>query len=98
MLPLLEDPNRPWKKAAFNQIPRPYLADQDWIHMGYSMRTQRFRFTEWVDRDRTVVARGLYDLEKSASETVNIAGQPENAAVVDALSAQLRDGWRKAVP
>ncbi len=98
MLPLLEDPDRPWKKAAFSQIPRPYLADQDWVHMGYSMRTQRFRFTEWVDRDRTVVARGLYDLENSASETVNVADQPENAALVDTLAVQLRDGWRKAVP
>lgn len=98
MLPLLEDPNRPWKKAAFTQISRPYLTDQDWVHMGYSMRTQRFRFTEWVDRHRTVVARGLYDLEKSRSETVNIADRPESAALVGTLADQLRDGWRAALP
>ncbi len=98
MIPLLEDPDRPWKKAAFSQIPRPYLSDQDWVHMGYSMRTRQFRFTEWMDRDRTVVARELHDLQSARFGTVNIAGRPENSALVDSLSDQLRDGWRAARP
>ena len=98
MLPLLDDPGRHWKKAAFSQIPRPYLADQDWVHMGYSMRTQQFRFTEWLDRDRTVVARELYDLERSPIEAINLADRREAVALVDSLAAQLRGGWRNALP
>ena len=98
MLPLLEDPDRPWKKAVFSQIPRPYLADQDWVHMGRSMRTQRYRYTEWIDRAGTAAARELYDLETAAFGTVNIANRPESAALVRSLAAQLRDGWRKARP
>ena len=98
MLPLLEDPDRPWKKAVFSQIPRPYLADQDWVHMGRSMRTQRYRYTEWIDRAGTAVARELYDLETAPFGTVNIANRPESAALVRSLAAQLRDGWRKARP
>ncbi len=98
MMPLLEDPEQPWKKAAFHQIPRPYLSDQDWVHMGYSMRTRLFRFTEWIDRNGTVVARELYDLRAAPLETVNIANRPENSALVDSLSAQLRDGSRAARP
>lgn len=98
MLPLLEDPDRPWKKAAFSQIPRPYLADQDWVHMGRSMRTEQDRYTEWFDREETVVARELYDLETAPFGTVNVANRPERAALVNSLATQLRDGWQSARP
>ncbi|MHC4411890.1 MAG: sulfatase, partial [Planctomycetota bacterium] len=58
MAPLLEDPARPWKKAAFSQYPRGKV-------MGYSMRTERFRYTEWKDRETgKVLARELYDHQK----------------------------------
>lgn len=98
MIPLLEDPSRPWKTAAFNQIPRPYLADQDWEQMGYSMRTDRYRYTEWVDRERRVVSRELYDFRISPTETVNLASRTEHRRVVQDLSARLQAGWRAALP
>ena len=98
MMPLLDDPRRPWKKAAFHQITRPYLADRDWTWMGYSIRTPRHRYTEWVDRSRLVTARELYDLQASPFETVNLAGESEQAELVAALSKQLRAGWRSARP
>ncbi|MHC4542501.1 MAG: sulfatase-like hydrolase/transferase, partial [Planctomycetota bacterium] len=43
MMPLLHHPDRQWKKAAFSQYPRGKV-------MGYTMRTRRFRYTEWQDR------------------------------------------------
>ena len=49
--PLLDDPKRPWKTAAFSQYPR--RAAKGAALMGYSMRTDRYRFTVWVDRERT---------------------------------------------
>ena len=98
MLPLLEQPERPWKQAAFSQITRPYLADQNWNRMGYTMRTERWRYTEWQDRDRAVVARELYDYEISAAETVNLAARVEQGQRVEEMSAQLRRGWRGATP
>ena len=98
MLPLLEDPTQPWKKAAFSQIPRPYLADQDWVHMGHSMRTERYRYTEWTDRENAVVARELYDLEAASFGMVNIADRPESAELTDRLATQLRGGWKQARP
>ncbi len=98
MVPLLDDPGRPWKRAAFTQIPRPYLADQDWTYMGYSMRTAGCRYTEWVDRKGDVAARELYDLEAAPLETVNLADRDEHRAQVLRLASQLRAGWRGSLP
>ncbi len=98
MMPLLQDPERPWKLAAFNQIPRPYLADQDWKLMGHSMRTDRYRYTEWVDRDGAVRARELYDFEIAPTETTNLAENSDYRSFSDALAMQLRAGWRAAQP
>lgn len=98
MTPLLDDPGRPWKRAAFTQIPRPYLADQDWIHMGYSMRTARYRYTEWVDRRGGLAARELYDLGAAPLETVNLADRDEHRGLMLGLASQLRAGWRGSLP
>ncbi|MBN1422232.1 MAG: sulfatase [Planctomycetes bacterium] len=89
--PLLNDPDRPWKKAAFSQYPRGKV-------MGYSMRTERYRFTRWQDPDGEAVAVELYDQERDPKENVNIAGRPEAAKLVEELTVQLRAGWRAARP
>jgi arylsulfatase A-like enzyme len=90
MKPLLENPNRPWKDAAFSQYPRQKQL------MGYSMRTDRYRFTVWVDRrDHTKIeTTELYDHEKDPQENTNIAQDPANAALVDRLMAQWKGGWK----
>ena len=98
MMPLLKNPERDWKRAAFNQIPRPYLAGQDWEHMGYSMRTDRFRYTEWRTRTDEVAARELYDFRIAPTETANLAARPEHRALIEKLSRQLRAGWKAARP
>ena len=98
LLPLLESPGRPWKNAAFSQFPRPYGSDQDWEQMGYTIRTHRHRYTEWLDRDGNLVGRELYDYEIAPIETVNLADREEHSAVVVELSRRLRAGWRAALP
>ncbi|MEA2736499.1 MAG: iduronate 2-sulfatase [Humisphaera sp.] len=93
-LPLLDDPKRPWKSAAFSQYPRGQKA------MGYSMRTDRYRYTEWQARDdsKQVLARELYDHQADPGETKNVAVEPNRAQTVKELSEQLRRGWRGALP
>ncbi len=61
--------------------------------MGYSMRTDRYRLTTWVNRDdpKKVAAVELYDHEKDPGETVNVAKKPEYAETVAKLRAQLID-------
>ncbi len=93
VVPLMADPKRAWKTAAFSQYPRG-------IVMGYSMRTQRYRFTEWVRRRGNRTRRGveLYDHKADPKENVNIANRPEHRELVGKLSKQLRAGWRAALP
>jgi len=94
--PLLEDPKRPWKTAAFSQYPR----SQNGGLMGYSMRTERYRFTVWVDRkdNSKVDAVELYDQQTDPQENQNIAKDPANAELVKKLMAQWKQGWQGAKP
>ncbi len=92
MGPLLEEPNRPWKTAAFSQYPRGAA-------MGYTMRTERFRYTEWRRRKGgEPLAVELYDHENDPQENVNLADQPEYREIRGKLSEQLKAGWQAAVP
>ncbi|MCX6924320.1 MAG: sulfatase [Verrucomicrobia bacterium] len=96
--PLLDDPKRPWKSAAFSQYPRPGGETDSGALMGYSMRTDRYRFTVWVGRkDHTKVnATELYDHQTDPQENTNIARAPANAELVTRLMEQWRKGWRGA--
>lgn len=93
IVPLMADPKRAWKPAAFSQYPRGRV-------MGYSMRTDRYRFTEWVTRgkDRKRRAVELYDHQADPQENVNLADHPEHRELVERLSKQLWAGWRAALP
>ncbi len=92
MVPLLAAPNRPWKSAAFSQYARGGL-------MGYSMRTDRYRFNQWVSRNdpSQVRATELYDHELDPGENRNLADEaaPE---LLERLSRQLESGWKAARP
>jgi arylsulfatase A-like enzyme len=96
LTPLIDDPARPWSKAAFSQYPR-----QGEQIMGYSIRTDAYRYTEWRKGWRnpetaTVIARELYDHVKDPRETTDLADKPEQAEVVKSLAKQLK-GWKMAM-
>ncbi|GMQ80295.1 MAG: sulfatase [Planctomycetia bacterium] len=55
---------------------------------GYSIRTPRYRYTEWGE-DGAAGAE-LYDHDADPQELVNLAGRPEQAEVVRRLSELLR--------
>ena len=68
--------------------------------MGYSMRTDRYRFTRWVNRNdhSKVDAVELYDHQNDPQENINIAGDAKNAALVAQLTEQWTKAWKGAVP
>jgi iduronate 2-sulfatase len=90
LVPLLKKPNRPWKQAAFSQYPRRGL-------MGHSIRSGRWRYTEWIDKKTGEVKdRELYDHQKGSLATENQASDPKLAETVKKLSTILDKGkgWK----
>jgi hypothetical protein len=73
---------------------------------GYSLRTLRHRYTEWVPFDtqnfkpdwKCVIARELYDHQLDPAENMNIADRSAMSDTVQTLSKQLRAGWRYSLP
>lgn len=62
---------------------------------GYSLRTPRWRYTEWGPEGAE--GNELYDHENDPAEMANLAGKPEHAETVAALSKQLRARIAKAL-
>lgn len=88
--PLLEQPDRPWKDAAFSQYPRGENI------MGYAIRTDRYRYMEWTDREsKNVLARELYDHVSDAQENKNLANETDTTLISE-LSERLQKGWKYA--
>ena len=105
LMPLVRDPTTSkWKQRAFSQYPR-HPNGQD--VMGYTMRTDRFRYTEWPafmgaphykpDWNKLFGVE-LYDHSTDPEENVNVAHKKEYQDMVKTLSKELHDGWRAALP
>jgi iduronate 2-sulfatase len=62
---------------------------------GYSLRTARWRYTEW---DEGTNGRELYDHDADPRELTNLASAPAHAATVEQLSAQLHNAVRGSFP
>ena len=107
LVPLLKTPEVALKPAAFSQYHRqPKVSLDGKRYMGYSMVTPRYHYVQWHtwDNDQHLageqVAVELYDNQIDPDENVNIAGRPENAALLEQLAAQLRAsrGGRRPTP
>jgi uncharacterized sulfatase len=81
--PLLDQPAAAWDRPAFTQVWRGSFA-------GHSVRTERWRYTEWDDGRQGVQ---LYDMENDPQELKNLAADPSHAATVKALKALVARNW-----
>ena len=99
MVPLLDDPNRSWKKAAFTQFPRPAYYKKRFDVMGYSIRTEQFHYIEWIDITRKQsIATELYDHRFDPYELENLAAKAEHKPILKKFSTLLEKGWKAALP
>jgi iduronate 2-sulfatase len=84
--PLLDDPQRPWKKAVFTVVRRP-------DGLGRAVRTETHTYIEWPNGSAQ-----LYDHTRDAKEFVNLAKDPAHAQTVAELKQLLKEGWQAARP
>lgn len=92
--PLLEDPESAWTKPAFTQVARgnPKAgAGKAKQFMGRSIRTERYRYTEW-DEGRQGVQ--LYDHQSDPKELRNLAEDQAHAEALKDLRKQLHASYK----
>lgn len=92
--PLLNDATAKWERAAISQVrrgaPGAVAKKGRMPFMGYSIRTERYRYTEW---DGGKQGAQLFDYQTDPAELKNIAEDKTHATVV----AELRDMLHKRI-
>ncbi|RMF43454.1 MAG: iduronate sulfatase [Planctomycetota bacterium] len=91
------DVESPIHGAVYSQHTRPAYppAGAGPEAMGYSMRTDRFRYTEWRDyRTGAILAQELYDHLRDPGESYNLAIDPTHASLLTYFSRRMASDLR----
>jgi iduronate 2-sulfatase len=96
LVPVLRDPVKTVKPAAFTQHPRPGYYDREPSKtptaMGCSVRTAQVRYTEWRDwKSGETIARELYANDDEPAETRNRVDDPQLATAQREAAKLLRE-------
>jgi iduronate 2-sulfatase len=103
LVPLLENPDLDWKTAAFSQFLLGRFGpeeDRKVERMGYTIRTDQYRYVEWYNWNKEakqkgeLVGRELFDHHIDPQENRNIADESENKQIVNLLSQRLNTEWQ----
>jgi iduronate 2-sulfatase len=89
LTPLLKNPDAAWEHPAITQVRRGAAAS---AYIGYSIRTDRWRYTEWDSGRR---GAELYDEVADPQETRNLVMDPQHKKVVADLQRRLRSATTK---
>ncbi len=90
---IMRDPSSDGKTAARSQFLRSgiWQAPDGRDYMGYTIRTDEYRYVEWFDWETgELAARELYDHRTDSQENENVVDRPEHASVVAELSRILK--------
>ncbi len=88
---VLADPSKKFRSHALSMYPRG-------TNMGYSLRTDRWRYTEWFNtKTKEIAFTELYDHQTSPTATRNLANDSEHKSVVDSLSSLLKSKERSKI-
>lgn len=96
LVPLINNPDLEWKKAAYHVFNRHRKIDgKRTLIIGHAVRTQRYRLVSWRvgwSLDGELIATELYDYEQDPNETINVAEINEYKAVRSQLEKLLEQG------
>jgi arylsulfatase A-like enzyme len=105
LVPMLKDASVAGRGWAITQVTRgggpqratitPDVGSDGRRFFGYSLRTPRWRYTEW---DEGRAGRELYDHDTDPRELTNLAAAAEHAQTIAALSNQLRAAAKTTFP
>jgi iduronate 2-sulfatase len=96
--PVIEDAKASVRNVALTQNPRPAYRGKgvDPEVMGYSVRTDAFRYTQWRDyHTGATIATELYDHRNDPAETRNVVAQESFLDVVTEHTALLEELTRQ---
>jgi arylsulfatase A-like enzyme len=97
-VPLIENPDKKWKDGAFSYWPESNRTDPEKVIMGYTVQTDRYRYTEWIKVSTgELLARDLFDHQTDPHENNSIANDPDNEKLIQKLSEKLDrgKGWKE---
>jgi iduronate 2-sulfatase len=99
-VPLIKNPERPWKKAAFHLwVEAKYRFDLEAQIIGYAMKTDRYRYIEWRHtKSGEIKARELYDHQIDPQENRNAVDDPKYANTLKELERMMKGSWKAALP
>ena len=105
LVPVMKDPKKKIKEFAVSQFPRTEnametqrLGYSTGQYMGYSIRSERYRYTLWMKdgyrssmpfRQDLVVASELYDYTNDPEETVNVSRETKYASASKEMQAKM---------
>ncbi len=97
---VVRSPDQTVKAAAFTQHQQPFYGSRaNWQAWGYSLRTARWRYTQWRSlADNQVIGEELYDHDGDPSETVNLAGSGQHRQTLSQLRPQLEAVFPAVLP
>ncbi|HTI49384.1 MAG TPA: sulfatase [Planctomycetaceae bacterium] len=95
LVPMLRDASSAGRGWALTQVTRAGNRTDGERFFGYSLRTPRWRYTEWAEGEK---GRELYDHDADPRELTNLAADPAQAATVEQLSTQLRAAVKSTFP
>ena len=84
LLPLIDNPKKPWDKAAYSLFPRGKK------YMGCTVTDGHWRYTEWRNSvDQKVLYKELYNHQKSVVANENLSNNPEYKTVLSRMQELL---------
>jgi len=77
LVPLLDDPERAWKRAVFSHRKHMWHDRLQAYDIAHTMRTQRYRYTVYLDGQGRRLYRELFDYQEDPLEKRNRAELPD---------------------